>query len=187
MRNLSRVSLIAVAVAAMLTGCVGEPSHAPPTSAATPSATPLFASDAEALAAATAAYAAYLKVSDEIFGEGGVDAARLGGVSTGDQLAANLEGFAKAKSLHERSSGITTFDTVTLQGTSPESVGDRSLVVLYLCEDVSRVDVLNEQGTSVVSPDRPDRAGYQVEFESISPASNHLVVASKEPWPAVQC
>lgn len=190
MRNLSRVSLVVVVVVvAMLTGCVGAPPiHTPPaTSVPTPAPTPLFSSDAEALAAATAAYAAYVAMSDKIFAEGGVDAVRFGTVSTGDQLEANLQGFAEAYALHQRSSGSTTFDTVSLQSANPDRVGGESSVVLYLCEDVSQVDVRNDDGVSIVSPDRPARAGYQVAFDAVPKGSTHLLVASKEPWPALQC
>ncbi|MBW4033634.1 MAG: hypothetical protein HIU88_13400, partial [Acidobacteria bacterium] len=52
---------LAVAMLLALVGCVPTGQHA--ASSPTASLTPVFASDAEALAAAEKAYAAYLKVS----------------------------------------------------------------------------------------------------------------------------
>jgi hypothetical protein len=57
------------AVALALAGCVQPPSRVIPTS--TPSAAPVFASDAAALAAAKKAYVAYLAVSDAVANDGG--------------------------------------------------------------------------------------------------------------------
>jgi hypothetical protein len=171
--------------AVILAGCTKADPIVTPTP--TPSSTPLFASEADALEAATAAYAAYVTLSDKIFSSGGVDADRLKSVATGKQLDANLAGFAEAESLHYRSSGNTTFDTVSVQRFDPGSNGGEPEIVLYLCEDVSQVDVVDGQGISVVSPDRPDRAGYEVAFVTTPSLPRRLVVESKELWPALAC
>ncbi|HEX3679638.1 MAG TPA: hypothetical protein VHU90_07950, partial [Galbitalea sp.] len=70
MRNRRIVIGILVAVTAMLVlaGCVQPPPPVIPTSG--PSAAPVFASDAAALAAAKKAYLAYLAVSDQILIDG---------------------------------------------------------------------------------------------------------------------
>jgi hypothetical protein len=185
MRNFSRVSVVVVAAAAILTGCVNADPIVTP--APIPSATPLFATEADALAAATAAYAAYVTLSDKVFSEGGSGAERLSEVSTGRQLEANVAGFAEAKSLGYRSLGTTSFDTVSVQKFDRESGGSEAMIVVYLCEDVSKVDVVNGKGESVVSPDRPDRAGYEVTFAAAPSSLNNLLVASKDLWPTLAC
>ena len=65
---IARVSAAALAVALVLVGCV--PTTTPASPAPRPSATPVFATEAEALAAATEAYAAYVRVSDQILADG---------------------------------------------------------------------------------------------------------------------
>ncbi len=68
MRAPTSIALVALAVL-LLSGCLPPQTTVTPTPEAT--AAPVFASDEEALAAATAAYAAYLAMSDQIFAEGG--------------------------------------------------------------------------------------------------------------------
>jgi hypothetical protein len=185
MWNIPRVSLIALAAAFLLTGCV--PTDPIVTPNPEPGSTPIFATEEEALAAATAAYAAYVKVSDQVFMEGGVNPERLEAVATGEQLKANLEGFKEAAQKHYRSTGGTVFDKVLLQGLSADAPDGSGIVVVYLCEDVTKVDVLNDQGVSVVSATRPNRSGYQATFDSSSTSPTRLLLASKEPWPDLGC
>jgi hypothetical protein len=178
-----RISCAALAVALLLSGCVPTPT--PPSSTPKPTATPVFASEAEALAAATKAYAAYVRVSDEIFIDGGINADRLKVVATGKQLETNIDGFADAQSKNYKSSGGTTFDHVALQSYLPHHVD--SLVTIYVCDDVSSVRVFNSSGESVVSETRPDRAGYQATFSFSAMSPNHLLLSEKAPWEGLPC
>ncbi len=68
-----------------LTGCVDGDRL--PTLPPTPTSTPIFASEEEALAAAEEAYAAYLEMSNLISSEGGVEPERIAPFVTADQLA----------------------------------------------------------------------------------------------------
>ena len=70
MRALTTVAGVAIG-ALLLSGCLPQQPTATPPPEAT--AAPIFASDEEALAAATAAYAAYLAMSDQILKDGGKD------------------------------------------------------------------------------------------------------------------
>jgi len=178
-----RICGAAVAVVLLLSGCVPTPSPAAPTPKTT--AEPVFASEAEALEAATEAYAAYVRVSDEIFMDGGNDAARLNTVATGKQLATNLEGFAEAHSKRYKSSGGTTFDHVALQSFSPDELGD--LVTIYVCDDLSSVTVMDSSGQSVVAEGRPNRTGYQASFSYSSKSASNLLLSDKEPWADLAC
>ncbi|CAN5255274.1 hypothetical protein BH09ACT5_BH09ACT5_10470 [soil metagenome] len=142
--------------------------------------TPVFASDEEALAAAEAAYRKYTAVSDQIFHEGGNGAQRLSEVATGDLLEVELEGFEQVRKLGYRNTGETAVSAVQLQQYSPSESGE-DYVMVYLCEDVSAVDVLDSTGASVVSATRPARTFFEVSFDYVSGA---LLVSRKEAWDA---
>jgi hypothetical protein len=185
MRNIPRVSLVAVATALLLAGCV--PSAPIVTPAPAPSTAPIFASEEDALAAATAAYAAYVKVSDQVFMEGGAHPERLEAVATGEQLKADIAGYKTAAAKNVHSTGGTAFEHVTLQSLNDSSTDGRAVIAVYLCEDVSKVDVIDSSGTSVVSTSRPSRVSYEVKFNSVPANSSHLLVAYKEPWSGGGC
>jgi hypothetical protein len=178
-----RISGTALAVVLLLSGCVPTAPPASPTPGAR--ATPVFASEAEALAAATKAYAAYVKVSDEILAEGGNNPERIQEVATGVQLGADLSGFESARNGKVHSVGSTTFESVVLQQYDDKS--DKGFVGVYLCEDVSNVDVVDAGGISVVTVSRPDRVKYQVTFDRSNDRSAELLVAKKTAWGDGKC
>ncbi|HWU46545.1 MAG TPA: hypothetical protein VN133_07290, partial [Humibacter sp.] len=156
-----------------LAGCT--PSAPKPTHSPTASRTPMFASDEEALKAATDAYAAYLKMSDTIFSEGGIDPERMSTVAIGQTLRTDIAGFATAKKRGWKQIGMTQFDGVRLQSVTAHGVR------VYACVDVSGVDVVNADGKSIVSEQRPARSAVVVALEA-PPADNRLLVASNDPW-----
>lgn len=165
----------AVLLTTMMAGCIGpEPGgrHKP-----SPSPTPVFASDEEALAAAEAAYGAYVALADQVFVEGGKNPERLAAVAAGDFLEASVEEFRQANLEGLVSTGGTVFRDMVLQRYDPDS-GREGLVVVYVCEDVSAVDVRNASGVSVVSANRPDSTTFQAAFD-LSPEGN-LLVSSRE-------
>lgn len=166
----------------LLPGCV--PNEPVITPAPEPSATPVFASDEEALAAATEAYAKYLKVADSVFANGGLDAHRMAKVAVGHQLEVETDGFSQAQEENLHSVGSTHFDNVSLQRYDAGSL--TQTVVVYLCEDISDVDVLNEAGKSVVSPELPKRSLYEVTFQLLNDSSS-LAVANKQLWSDSTC
>ena len=149
----------------------------------TASATPVFASDEEALAAAEEAYGAYLAVSDSIFTDGGARPERLEDVATGKFLEASISGFEKVEAEGWRSTGRSEVHSIELQRFDPSS--DIEMVVVFLCDDVSAVDVLDSTGRSVVSPDRPDRTLFEISFD-LGP-DQRLLVSSREVWGDGKC
>ena len=174
-----RISVAALAVMLLLSGCV--PTPASPTPTPKPSTTPVFASEAEALAAATKAYAAYVRVSDEILADGGKNPERIKTVSSGAALKAALSGYREFRTKELRSVGISKVQNVTLQQFSNGPPSGADLVSIYACLDVSSVDVLDKGGVSVVSPERPPRQPFQVS-EGWDTRKGVLVVSSREPW-----
>jgi len=161
----------------LLPACVPQPVAQPPEPA--PSATPVFASEEEALAAAVAAYEAYLKASDEIAADGGAHPERLKDLVTEEWYEKEVEGFEQFAASGLRASGRTVMENVQIQSyvAFPE-IGSEA-VWIYLCSDVSGVDVLNDEGTSVVSPDRPERTSFEV---GLVLQAHRLLISSRNVW-----
>ena len=178
MRNLA----LTIVVTLMLAGCVPSAPSASPTPE--PSTTPVFASEEEALAAAEEAYAVYVALADQIFKEGGADPERLSEVATGTFLEATVEGFRQSQIEGLQSTGGTVFRNATLQMYSPESA-PLEVVSIYVCEDISAVDVVDASGRSVVSPDRPDTTVFQAIFDLS--ADGNLLLSSREVWKNEPC
>ncbi|GAB3802713.1 hypothetical protein GCM10028798_20500 [Humibacter antri] len=167
---------IAALLALPLAACT--PAQPAPTPSPTSAHTRLFASDAEALKAATDAYAAYLKVTDNVLSEGGADSARLESVASGDALKKVRADTADFKDNNAHTVGTTKFDSVRLAFFEP---GARQPVAIYVCDDVSNVDVVDSSGKSLVAPDRKARTPWHVTF--VRPANEgHLLVAERALW-----
>jgi hypothetical protein len=162
----------AAVILVALTGCIDPTPRV--TESPTPSATPVFASEEEALAAAEEAYAAYLKVSDEISADGGANPERLADHVTPDELERAEQRFGDLESSGRRTEGMTVFDSTSIQ-----RFDDIELAV-YLCLDVEGVRVLNDQGQDVTPLDRPDRIPLEVTFEVNGRKS--LLLESSDVW-----
>jgi hypothetical protein len=172
-----RIGAVVVAGMLLLSGCGGGDPI--PTLPPTPSATPIFASEEEALAAAEEAYAAYLEMWDSIASGGGVDPERLADYASGDFYEAELEGFETFRDNGWHAVGRSVLLSVDLQ--FADLTGQESIpVAAYVCVDVGSVDVLDGSGVSVVSPDRPDLQAFEVFFVLSAPGK--LVPTSREPW-----
>ncbi|MFC5501059.1 hypothetical protein ACFPJ4_02265 [Lysinimonas soli] len=168
--------LLTLGVLLALAGCA--PAASPPSSS-TPSATPVFASDAEALKAAETAYAAYLKVSDQVAQDGWKDPSRLKPFARGEALArdkATANQFA-AKSLTQV--GSTRYDSAKVEGVSERGRG-MVVVTMYLCVDVSGVDVRGPDGTSVVPKDRQTRVPLEVDVDNFE--ETKMKVSRNDAW-----
>jgi hypothetical protein len=161
----------------LLAGCGSAP-VLPPTPAPTTSA-PVFASEDEALAAATEAYAAYLEVSDAVSNDGGFEAERYGTVASGQALTDASKSAQQFVDAGAHSIGSTVFVVHKLQawGDDPE-VG--TYASLYICDDVSAVDVVGADGHSIVSHNRPAKTPFEVTVMCLS--SREIYVVSKEVW-----
>ena len=183
MRRLRTVPPLAIAalIACSVAGCL--PLDPGPLRTIAPTGTPLFSSDEEALAAAEEAYAAYLAVSDQILNEGGADPERIDEVVTPEISAIEKAGYLDLANAGLRTVGRTTFFGTVLQRFEAEPANGRDVVTVYLCSDVSGVDVLDAGGNSVVSPDRPPLTAFEVAFDLADGGVMTLVVSREEPWP----
>lgn len=169
---------LAVVATLALAGCVQPSPHVIPTSE--PSSAPIFKSDADALAAAKKAYLAYLAVSDEVLVDGGKNPARMLNVVSPEELKIETPGFSEFMTKGWHSTGGTQIARLKLQGYYPAS--RTGIVVVYACIDVSKVDVVDSAGRSVVSPSRPTKQEFQTTFDTRSRNSKDLILASEIPW-----
>jgi hypothetical protein len=174
---------LAIAAALALTACVATPGDTKPTP--TPSATPLFSSDEEALAAAEEAYAAYQETEDEILASGGASGDRIENFAVREALDAARTGFAEYQTKGYRSIGMITFDSMTLQQYDKESRTTTDVVTAYICLDFSNQDVIDANGQSIVVSNRSVRQTFQVSFDVDAVPPNpkpRLLLASRDPW-----
>jgi len=182
MRTSFRLAAVTLVIAAGLSlgGCAPYVPAPKPTPA--PSATPMFATDEEALAAAEEAYAAYLRAVDAMLQSGGIDVSNLAGVATSDaleQASADADEFRK---LGYRTTGFTLLRSIMLQQQgSGASDDNENVVVAYICEDASGIDLLDSHGLSVVAGDRENLTPFEVSFGRPDDAAR-LLVASRTLW-----
>lgn len=129
-----------------------------PTPEPTPTPTALFSSDEEAYAAAEETYQAYTDATND---------SDLADPRTFEPVYAWLTGPAESTAKENYSaffadkvtrSGDSTFDSFT-----PISNADE-LITVRLCIDVSRVELRDAAGDSVVPADRPGREPVEVEL-----------------------
>jgi len=172
--EMRRLGAAAAVVAAVL--CLGAcaPEDPGPKPSPDPTSTPLFASDEEALAAAEEAYGRYQAVSDAILMDGGANPERLLDVATQEKLEYEQRGYEELRSSGYTFTGSSTFDRMTLQSR------DDATVSVYVCDDITSVDVLGQDGRSVVMPDRPDIFPRAVTF--VSNGDRTLVVSNSDEW-----
>ena len=165
-----RLGLISMATSTLLLAAVtacgdsdtDPPSSSPtsPTSSSpTASASPTSPSDA-ATADATSAVHNYFAVVDQLRSEPAAGLKQLKSVATSAQLTAVETLIRRQRDEGQRQTGTTaiselTVQSVSLDNSAPEA-GKVPTVVIDVCWDVSKVDVLDESGKSIVSPDRPD-------------------------------
>ncbi|ASD21460.1 hypothetical protein B7495_04590 [Cryobacterium sp. LW097] len=159
-------------------GCTAAPKPAPPSP--TPTITPIFASDEEALAAATEAYANYLRVRDSFWADDGSTEDEYLSLSTGTAHDGDAQSMEKWRANGWHAIGITTFDSMRLQSVDIDAGSQQ--IRTYLCLDVTQGDVIDSEGSSVAKPDRPLRVPLEVEFEVASSASIDLKISRSEVW-----
>ena len=151
------LALVVPVLVLALVGC-SSPTVIPP--AAPPSdEAPLFATDEEALAAATAAYEEFLAALDSKLQDPPAEDIDLGD-------------FASSQALDEATESVDRFVTQGLRITDARAVIATELqmfselsagveVVIYACESVEGVDLLNTDGESLVEEGRPDLSGWE--------------------------
>jgi len=167
-------ALVAVAGALVVSAC-STPS---PQGTPTPSPTAVFASEEEALAAASDAYAKYNAAFDVALSQGGTALEDVEQYVTADYLEQlRVPGALTQNGWH--TFGTSSFDSIQLL----ERPSDKDAnVAVRLCRDVSQVRILNDSNEDVTPPDRDDRFPLVVYFEEGPGHPTELVVSGTEPW-----
>jgi len=171
--------LVMTALVLALVGCVPTGGHQ--SASPTPSATPVFASDAEALAAAEKAYAAYERAVDGALQSRSPDGLEL--VATNDALRAALssvDAFLKAGRFQRGSSHISSVSAADLSALTEPGRADAPAQI-YGCLDVSDVQVVDSTGANLSS------SGRQTIFPTLvslvwSPGTKRLLVSEESVW-----
>jgi hypothetical protein len=170
-RGATRVAT-AVLLLVAVTACADDgndpttnPSPSPTTSAST-TATPTPRSDSEgASEAASAVLRRYYDVRNQLRKDAAQPLTLLEEVAASTELAAQQNLFKKERKQGLHQVGTTKVaelevQSVNLDNSDPKA-GKVPTVQIDLCFDVSQVDVVDANGKSVISPDRPDTGWIQ--------------------------
>ena len=177
--RLVALELAALTLAALtLSGCSGPP--APPPAPPSPTATQVFASEDEALAAATEAYAAYRAASD-LFSAGGARNIQLIEPYMTVEYAADMgEDIEQFQANGFSTVGTSSFDSVQLQSVFDD--GMDAQVVLYLCSDTSDVRLIDAMGSDVGVETRQTRLPLEIQLRSGPSNAHSLLIDGSELW-----
>ena len=164
-----------VSIVVMLAGCA-------PTSEPTPTPTAAFASEEEAFAAAEETYRAYTDAVNQVdFSDPSTfDAVYV--LLSGASEASTRKVFSEFYAAKVRTIGITTYDSFA--GASADLAS--GTISANVCVDVTEVDVVDESGSSVVSPDRPARQPMLVTFDGAH-GSGLVTISAQDPTDTFTC
>ena len=161
-----------------LTGCANTTTVAPPTATPDREATPMFASDEDALAAAETAYRNYIDVSDQIARDGGLNVERLQPFVSVELYQQQVQEYADVASKGLRAVGSSMFDSFTLESYSRE----HDKIRVYVCMRVANIRVLDSANNDATPPDRNDDLPLQVAFGRSVESEPELSVTRSEVW-----
>ncbi|TFC81198.1 hypothetical protein E3T23_06845 [Cryobacterium cheniae] len=179
-RDLLVLGTLLLLGALSLTGCAPEP--APRASETTaPTDAPVFASDEQALAAATEAYAAYLAAGDAEEGAGTPSRDQFLALSSGEAHEQDLSVAASFDEKGWKQIGSTSFDSMAIQSAEINEKR-RWEIRVYVCLDVTNSDIVDSFGVSVSQPDRPLRMPLEVAFVGTDQSNDHLQMTESRVW-----
>ncbi|WAB81027.1 hypothetical protein OVN18_10750 [Microcella daejeonensis] len=179
-RALPPRSLVLPATAALLValaGCSDTP--AIPDADPTPTASPLFASEEEALKAATAVYEEYLAIGGAILQDSGSAPERLEPLLTEEIYEDELASIETTVAAGERWTGSLRLTGVKLQQYANDASGGIELQ-MYACVTNEDVRIFDATGEDVTNPDRVNLGTFDVVVESTS--DGRLVIAQRDYW-----
>lgn len=178
MRSALALAAVTVTVAVLLSGCVPQgPEVTPPPE---PSTAPIFASDEEALAAATEAYEAYLAMSDLIAQEGGANPERIAPYVTEEWLARELAGNKDLSEAGRRLVGNFEVSRATLQQVFDDA--NSVTIVAYMCVNPNGARVVDASGGEVTPEALKSQWTVEAEFVATNEDPLTLLLARNEPW-----
>ncbi len=132
-----------------------------------PTATPPFASEAEAFAAAEATYRAYVDALNDRRADGTSEPTDY---LIGDALESDLDA-----SRQLAAAGLTIVGETVVAAFAPKSYSRTDGVAASVCLDSSHTHVTDDQGNDVTPPDRDERSLLAVTFVVIG---DHMAITS---------
>ena len=184
--TLGRVALL-LTIATMATGCGGGSGTdatppASPTSSAPTSSAPTLSPKDQAAADATAMINKYFEVTNEVGQDPNKPLSRLKSVAVSSQLTILLHNqFGQWRKNGWRQTGddtvvTTDVQSVSLDNSAPQK-GQVPVVTIRVCDDVSKVGVIDGSGKSVVNPGR--QAQYTNDY---GVANYHWTTNPRDGW-----
>ncbi|WP_104191968.1 hypothetical protein [Cryobacterium sp. Y82] len=141
----------------------------------------MFASNEDALAAATAAYAAYLAAGDSVDDMESASWGQYLALTTGPERDDEIKTKKVLEEKGWRFSGTTTFDSMTVQSFGPLA-NATSEIRTYVCLDVSQSQKVDMTGQIVSDPDRLARWPLVVTFTTPDEISHDLLISESTVW-----
>lgn len=113
-----------------------------------------------------------MEMVDTILRDGGKDPERLMALASAPLYAREAAAFEAMSENGRRAVGQRTF-TLILQSY------DQGEIIVYSCDDLTELGMVDAQGVSLVAPDRPDQYAFEV---SIGVTESSLIVNAKDVW-----
>lgn len=162
---------LTLAVLVTLTACVPAPNQSRQEGTVAPTDAPLFASDAEALAAAEEVYREYLRVSSEIDTSAGID--DLAPLVSASWLSNERKSREDFESRGVHTEGQADVRWVKLQNREADEVS------VYVCLDLASTRLVDVDGIDVTPADRGSEGLLLVRFRA---PDGGLLVDWSELW-----
>jgi len=104
-------------------------------------------------------------------------------VATQDVLVEETSSYETFASSGLKGLGSTTLDSFKLQSYNDGAIEPEPIITVYVCVDVTNVDVLDANGISIVNQNGRARLPFEASFISDDTTGNgKLILAAKELW-----
>ena len=164
--RLAAAALALVLVVGLATGCQPEPEPTP--------SGPLFATEEEAFAAAEETYRAYVDALNQVDLSDPETFEAVYDWTTGEANAGEKKSLTR---MHADGWSVQGETIVTEVAPMEFRIEGNPTVTLDTCTDVSRVEVTDDTGASVVSPDRPVRQASKVSVVEDADSPTNMLIS----------
>lgn len=169
-RTIAGISTLLLTVG-LLSACTPEPEP-------TPTPTAAFASEEEAFAAAEEVYRAYIDASNAVEYADPSTFEPVLSYTTGDYQTSEREELSE---MHAE--GFVRGGAIEIVSFTPEAFDDKT-VTATACNDVSNTTFTDENGVSLISPDRPNRVALTLSLKAVK---GSLLIDKAEAIEAESC
>jgi hypothetical protein len=128
----------------------------------------------------TETYQEFLDISNTILVEGGVGVDRIDVIVAASLSDDEHQGLVELASQGLSLSGAPTLETVELQEWYPHPDAAGVLASARACMDLTAVQVLDGEGSSVVQPDRPSKRTWSISIGPGSEKQQRFVITNRE-------